>query len=193
MLPEDERVICSIKKNFILPEQKNVIMHLHKVQEQIGSNDCGALAIAFASSLACGLNPTCCSYKQENLRAELAKVFTSKLFHPLEKITNRKSKPKNIEINLYCTCRLNHIPHKIDVKENMITCDRCGECMNLLNASDLEEVREEGRQFQIRGSEKAKADLAKECLTDKTKKLLEKEDWRSTHIGFILLKISVSI
>ncbi|ESN92777.1 hypothetical protein HELRODRAFT_164890 [Helobdella robusta] len=146
MLPEDERVTCSIMKNFILLEQKNVIMHLHKVQEQIGSNDCGALAIAFASSLACGLNPTCCSYKQENLRAELAKVFTSKLFHPFRrKVTHQK------------------------------------------------EVREEGRQFQIRGPEKAKADLAKECLTDKTKRLLEEEDWRSAHIGFILLKISVSI
>ncbi|ESO05805.1 hypothetical protein HELRODRAFT_171479 [Helobdella robusta] len=89
-----------------------------------------------------------------------------------------ESKPKNIEINLYCTCRLNHIPQKTGVKENMITCDRCGEC-------DLEEVREEGRQFQIRGPEKTKADLAKECQTEKTKKLLEKEDWRSAHIGFI--------
>jgi len=40
----------------------------------------------------------------------------------------------------------------------------------LNSVSDSEEVREEGKEFQRRGPEKAKADLAKECLTDMIKK-----------------------
>ncbi|ESN98063.1 hypothetical protein HELRODRAFT_177296 [Helobdella robusta] len=44
-------------------------------------------------------------------------------------------------------------------------------------ASDGEIVREVGREFQRKGPEKAKADLAKECLT-RVKKKREKEDDR---------------
>ena len=40
----------------------------------------------------------------------------------------------------------------------------------LKSVSDSEEVREEGKEFQRRRPEKAKADLAKECLTDRIKK-----------------------
>ncbi|ESO01539.1 hypothetical protein HELRODRAFT_174497 [Helobdella robusta] len=43
-------------------------------------------------------------------------------------------------------------------------------------ASDGEVVREVGREFQRKGPEKAKADLAKECLTRVKKKREEKDD-----------------
>ena len=52
--------------------------------------------------------------------------------------------------------------------------------------SDSEEVREEGKEFQRRGPEKAKADLAKECLTDMIKKWLEEEDRRPARFGFTI-------
>ncbi|ESO02025.1 hypothetical protein HELRODRAFT_161249 [Helobdella robusta] len=43
-------------------------------------------------------------------------------------------------------------------------------------ASDGEVVREVGREFQRKGPEKAKADLAKECLTRVKKKRKEEDD-----------------
>ncbi|ESO07737.1 hypothetical protein HELRODRAFT_170281 [Helobdella robusta] len=43
-------------------------------------------------------------------------------------------------------------------------------------ASDGEIVREVGREFQRKGPEKAKADLAKECLTRVKKKREEEDD-----------------
>ncbi|ESO12235.1 hypothetical protein HELRODRAFT_158705 [Helobdella robusta] len=60
-------------------------------------------------------------------------------------------------------------------------------------ASDGEVVREVGREFQRKGPEKAKADLAKECLTRVKKKREEEDDRKpgrldNVHIGDKALK-----
>ncbi|ESN94742.1 hypothetical protein HELRODRAFT_180071 [Helobdella robusta] len=49
-------------------------------------------------------------------------------------------------------------------------------------ASDGEVVREVGREFQRKGPEKAKADLAKECLTRVKKKREEEDDRKPGHL-----------
>ncbi|ESN92272.1 hypothetical protein HELRODRAFT_181610 [Helobdella robusta] len=51
-------------------------------------------------------------------------------------------------------------------------------------ASDGEIVREVGREFQRKGPEKAKADLAKECLT-RVKKKREEDDRKPGRLGSI--------
>ncbi|ESN90830.1 hypothetical protein HELRODRAFT_182539 [Helobdella robusta] len=50
-------------------------------------------------------------------------------------------------------------------------------------ASDREVVREGGREFQRKGPEKAKADLAKECLTRVKKKREEEDDRKPGLLG----------
>ncbi|ESN99311.1 hypothetical protein HELRODRAFT_162832 [Helobdella robusta] len=50
-------------------------------------------------------------------------------------------------------------------------------------ASDGEVVREVGREFQRKGLEKAKADLAKECLTRVKKKREEEDDRKPGRLG----------
>ncbi|ESO04275.1 hypothetical protein HELRODRAFT_172632 [Helobdella robusta] len=50
-------------------------------------------------------------------------------------------------------------------------------------ASDGEIVREVGREFQRKGPEKAKADLAKECLTRVKKKREEEDDRKPGRLG----------
>ncbi|ESO11111.1 hypothetical protein HELRODRAFT_183493 [Helobdella robusta] len=52
-------------------------------------------------------------------------------------------------------------------------------------ASDGEIVREVGREFQRKGPEKAKADLAKECLTRVKKKREEEDDRKPGRLGSI--------
>ncbi|ESO07701.1 hypothetical protein HELRODRAFT_170239 [Helobdella robusta] len=56
-------------------------------------------------------------------------------------------------------------------------------------ASDGEIVREVGREFQRKGPEKAKADLAKECLTRVKKKREEEDDRKPGRLGFDYRKI----
>ncbi|ESO12068.1 hypothetical protein HELRODRAFT_158475 [Helobdella robusta] len=50
-------------------------------------------------------------------------------------------------------------------------------------ASDGEVVREVGREFQRKGPEKAKADLAKECLTRVKKKREQEDDRKSRRLA----------
>ncbi|ESO05300.1 hypothetical protein HELRODRAFT_171666 [Helobdella robusta] len=52
-------------------------------------------------------------------------------------------------------------------------------------ASDGEVVREVGREFQRKGPEKAKADLAKECLTRVKKKREKEDDRKPGRLGLI--------
>ncbi|ESN90781.1 hypothetical protein HELRODRAFT_182608 [Helobdella robusta] len=52
-------------------------------------------------------------------------------------------------------------------------------------ASDGEVVRKVGREFQRKGPEKAKADLAKECLTRVKKKREEEDDRKPGRLGSI--------
>ncbi|ESN93170.1 hypothetical protein HELRODRAFT_181283 [Helobdella robusta] len=51
--------------------------------------------------------------------------------------------------------------------------------------SDGEVVREVGRDFQRKGPEKAKADLAKECLTRVKKKWEQEDDRKPGRLGSI--------
>ncbi|ESN94353.1 hypothetical protein HELRODRAFT_164182 [Helobdella robusta] len=52
-------------------------------------------------------------------------------------------------------------------------------------ASDREVVREVGREFQRKGQEKAKVDVAKECLTRVKKKREQEDDRKPGHLGSI--------
>ncbi|ESN95393.1 hypothetical protein HELRODRAFT_179462 [Helobdella robusta] len=57
-------------------------------------------------------------------------------------------------------------------------------------ASDGEIVREVGREFQRKGPEKAKADLAKECLTRVKKKREEEDDRKPGRLGTTFLRMA---
>ncbi|ESO12410.1 hypothetical protein HELRODRAFT_158934 [Helobdella robusta] len=59
-------------------------------------------------------------------------------------------------------------------------------------ASDGEIVREVGREFQRKGPEKAKADLAKECLTRVKKKREEEDDRKPGRLENSLSKLEGS-
>ncbi|ESO07844.1 hypothetical protein HELRODRAFT_184108 [Helobdella robusta] len=96
--------------------------------------------------------------------------------------------------NLYLGCRKKVVRVRFNVRV-MVQCQGHGENSGILDvrssmnfakrwvlrsalnfASDGEVVREVGREFQRKGPEKAKADLAKECLTRVKKKREEEDD-----------------
>lgn len=53
----------------IVGKEKQVIINLVKVQNQVNSNDCGLFAIAFTISLCLGKNPADIFYFQSKMRA----------------------------------------------------------------------------------------------------------------------------
>ncbi|ESN94245.1 hypothetical protein HELRODRAFT_164050 [Helobdella robusta] len=60
-------------------------------------------------------------------------------------------------------------------------------------ASDGEVVREVGREFQKKGPEKAKADLAKECLTRVKKKREEEDDRKPGRLDVDVEKCNLNV
>ena len=51
-----------------------------KTQNQIGENDCGIYALAFATSLAFGMDPASQVYDQDRVRRRLANCFEANKF-----------------------------------------------------------------------------------------------------------------
>ena len=118
--------------DLIQSKQKHIEVHYHDVQWQSGPNDCGLFAIAFATSICFGNDPTKIIFKQEEMRhhllfcIELKKLVTFPI-----KSKCRTPKPVRKEIiAIYCTCCL------IADGTKMVECSSCLEwfhqsCVNV--------------------------------------------------------------
>ena len=102
------------------------------VQWQSGVNDCGLFAIAFATSICSGEDPTTITFRQEDMRSHLLScIQTSKLTGFPPRNTRRRSKPIRKEnVHVFCVCRL------IDDGTPMVECSSCQEwyhfsCVNV--------------------------------------------------------------
>ena len=100
-------------------------------QRQIGGSDCGLFAIAYATSICFGIDPSLCSYDQSKIRHHLTTCFqngTITLFPPstkpmrtkLSKVTGTTS------IRIYCICRLPWVKHG-SLSCDLVQCDKCHE------------------------------------------------------------------
>ena len=80
-----------------------------RVQEQTNSNDCGLFALAFATDLCQGLDPTVQSYDQDNMRKYYINCVDSHNMVPFPR-TSRWVPYHVINIKkavtLYCVCRM---------------------------------------------------------------------------------------
>ncbi len=95
-----------------------------------GSNDCGVLAIAFATSLAFGEDPTNRVYESQTIRAHLKACFEK------NELTLFPSKPKNVTLKItmktvkvYCHCRrTDYVDARVIQKDSswdMVQCEKC--------------------------------------------------------------------
>ena len=113
---------------FLNIEGEELKIHICPVQQQTGGTDCGAFAIAFATSLAGHENPSVINYKQNQLRRHLLACF---------KEGKMKKFPKNDEgsvsrcrimthcVKLFCHCKMPLDNKSIALGERMVKCTIC--------------------------------------------------------------------
>ena len=93
------------------------------VQMQDGSSDCGLFAIAFATTLANGIQPGRCFFNQGAMRSHLMKCLQEQNMteFPIKKTRRTELKVKNITgLHVHCMCRMPEIPGS-----TMIQCSTC--------------------------------------------------------------------
>ena len=93
-----------------------------KVQKQLGSSDCGLFALAFATDLCHGLDPTNRSYDQQMMRQHYVNCLEGGMMSPFPTTTRRVPyhlDTKKTIIPIFCECRL---PND---KKEYVECSRC--------------------------------------------------------------------
>ena len=95
--------------SLLFTEQSTIKIKFMNVQIQYGSSDCGLFAVAFATSLCEGIDPTTCIYRQPNMRRHfLACIDNGKMkAFRTARIRRPITNPAKIdEITVYGTCRM---------------------------------------------------------------------------------------
>ena len=59
----------------LIPRKPQIVVELMKSTKQVGCNDCGLFAVAIATSLANGMNPSTVVFAQDEMRSHLADCF----------------------------------------------------------------------------------------------------------------------
>lgn len=106
----------------ICTRERTIKLHLNKVQRQIGGTDCGLFALAFATSLCHGENPSETMYIQHEMRSHLKKCLINRVMTLFPKRSRKRcsTHPLQMEFNIYCYCRQPQ-------SGRMIMCDQCHE------------------------------------------------------------------
>ena len=106
--------------------EHNITVAFMNVQQQTGVQDCGLFAIAFATALCQGVDPTTCSFNQSTMRNHLLQCFESGTMSAFPHRSRRTiaAPSKVTDFDVYCNCRM---PHNKNLKpqESMIMCSRC--------------------------------------------------------------------
>jgi len=94
----------------LLATQKSEIqLQYVDIQMQSGANDCGLLAIAFATALCHGELPGKYIFEQRAMRGQLMKCLEAREFSmfPVRKIRRSSKQIKSTSIiKIYCDCRM---------------------------------------------------------------------------------------
>ena len=117
---ETKKALCALLKT-----RKDMFhFDLMNTQLQSNSNDCGLFAVAFATELVCGGDPTRCRFIEGELRRHLLKCLEN---HVMSRFP---SKPRRISFGgmvkssvaetIYCVCRMVNDPSQV-----MIECGTC--------------------------------------------------------------------
>ena len=101
-----------------------ITVDIPEVQQQRGSNDCGLFAIAFATSILKGEDPSSVKYLQSSMRQHLVSCLEKQCMtvFPRQQGRRRKLNPISVQeiIPVYCLCRL-------PKSGRMAECTICGE------------------------------------------------------------------
>lgn len=106
--------------------KSEITLQYMNVQIQTGANDCGLFALANATALCHGLDPTSCVYNQAKMREHFKHCLIQRRMEPFplqkkRRVILRPAKEENFLV--YCHCRLPWDRHHDD--DNMTKCDDC--------------------------------------------------------------------
>lgn len=103
-------------------------INIASVQQQSNSVDCGVFAIAFATSVAFGENPTTCQYDKSKMRGHLIQCLEEGQMQPFPQYLPQKRihrcKQARLVLSVYCSCRS---ICRYDSSDPMVECSRCFE------------------------------------------------------------------
>ena len=105
-------------------------INILSVQQQSNGDDCGLFAIAFATDIAYGNDPTQITYDDKRLRSHLINCFKDGFLtvFPRSEKRARRCKATSITRNVYCTCRRSYFDEDSERHENfMVMCSKCSE------------------------------------------------------------------
>ena len=101
-------------------KDNQIELKIQNVQYQNECTDCGIFAVAFATDLAHGCNPSKRHYKQDLLRSYFLKSLSQQYMTPFPSTAKRFGLPKTEYIEVFCTCRL-------PANGSMVQCSECKE------------------------------------------------------------------
>ena len=99
------QLCCLLRTN-----EKNLEVHMMDMQTQSGLNDCGCFAIACATALCYGQNPSRIHWTQSKMRQHLATCLTKSKLTPSPSRRSARSVSADIKQTLtfpvFCKCRM---------------------------------------------------------------------------------------
>lgn len=98
------------------------------VHMQMGGSDCGLFALATATALCHGVDPTTCIYDQEKMRQHLHACLTKRKMTLFPLSRKRRAHPQPVKEEtypVYCHCRLPWDKHHTE--DGMTMCNNCRE------------------------------------------------------------------
>ena len=101
--------------------RNEIVINVMNVQRQQNGSDCGVFALAFATTLCEGSDPTEMAYDHSKMRSHMASCFDAlepQPFPVVKQTTRRKTVLKSVAYKIYCQCRL-------PAKGKMICCLKC--------------------------------------------------------------------
>ena len=112
---------------------KKITLKFHKTQYQNkhDSSNCGVFAVAFATDLAYGRNPSKHLYNQDLLRSHFRKCLCEQKMTPFPSTDKKPGKPNTECIEVMCTCSL---PAN---GESMVQCIECKELYHSSCKADI--------------------------------------------------------
>ena len=86
-----------------------ITLQYMNVQHQYGGSDCGLFALAFATALCAGIDPTACTFKQELMRDHFLSCINKGQMEqfPIKQSRRAITRPVKIDtIDIHCHCRM---------------------------------------------------------------------------------------
>ena len=106
----------------LLTDSHKLDIEIMKISQQSGNADCGLFAIAIATALAAGSDPTQLVFHQSEMREHLAECLEKKVMKEFPVKRKKRVEEKILKILTICLCPICRGP---DDGSEMIACDTC--------------------------------------------------------------------